>query len=125
MNLLDYAALEAIYARIPSIKCAQKCQGCCGPLGFTEGENLRFSNIQVRDDLTCSKLTCFGTCSIYNIRPTICRLWGVAEGMECPWGCVPERVLSKAEAKQILKDVADWSGGEPQYSEIPAESRKT
>ena len=54
------------------------------------------------------------------IRVGLSGLASVTEGIKCPWGCKPDRYLTDVEAKQILKDVATWSGGEPQYSEIPA-----
>src|SRR2546429_6087610 len=31
-----------------------------------------------------------GRCTVYEVRPMICRLWGMVEGMQCPHGCVPE-----------------------------------
>jgi hypothetical protein len=40
-------------------------------------------------DYTCPALK-DGRCSVYDVRPTLCRLWGVVEDMPCPWGCVPD-----------------------------------
>jgi len=42
------------------------------------------------DTFWCEALTSDKRCAIYELRPIVCRLWGAAEGLECPFGCVPE-----------------------------------
>lgn len=44
-------------------------------------------------------------CSIYSVRPAICRLYGVAEGLECPFACKPKKKLSKQEAHAIIREI--------------------
>ncbi|NIP61853.1 MAG: hypothetical protein GWN01_01980 [Nitrosopumilaceae archaeon] len=47
-----------------------------------------------------------GLCSVYDVRPTICRLYG-AMG-ECPYGCQPKhgsKFLTKDELLQIISDL--------------------
>jgi len=41
-----------------------------------------------------------GTCMAYQIRPSVCRLWGMMDNefMRCPFGCVPTRWVTDAEA---------------------------
>lgn len=47
------------------------------PLEFTSG-------------LTCGYLDqVHRRCTVYAVRPMICRLWGVTTDMACPWGCQP------------------------------------
>lgn len=48
-------------------------------------------------------------CSIYNIRPAICRLWGAVDSplMRCPLGCKPSRWLSNKESDEILSELRD------------------
>lgn len=46
-------------------------------------------------------------CSIYTARPAICRLYGVAEGLECPFGCVLKTKISKQEAYSIIREIRD------------------
>ncbi len=115
----DRENLRAIYAKIPVLKCAGKCQECCGPILVTPLERKQMRRHAPpqnpppkRDALTCPSLdVAFGKCAVYADRPTICRLWGVVEGRPCPWGCEPEHVLSDAEGRAILAEVAALSHG--------------
>ena len=43
-----------------------------------------------------------GECKVYNIRPMICRLWGLVEMMKCPHGCVPDKVLNNLLGFEFL-----------------------
>lgn len=115
------AGLEAIYARVPKMECQGKCQDCCGPIAMSPHEfNLlcEYSGsvpqtIPIADRkavmlVTGACLTCpflnqhNGQCEVYEVRPMICRLWGVDETMPCPFGCKPERPFSKKEAYKLL-----------------------
>ena len=42
-------------------------------------------------------------CSCYEYRPIICRIFGAAEGMECPRGGVADNVLTEREVVDISK----------------------
>lgn len=110
------AQLDALYAEIPSIDCQRQCQSACGPIEMTYVEWQRIIgklgyepkkhfNPFVRDGMTCPMLQ-GGLCSVYAMRPVICRLWGVTETMPCPWGCKPERVLSTRESYTLLQRAA-------------------
>lgn len=107
--------LEKLAAEIPKINCQKKCQECCGPILMTGLEMARtLKRLEAppkgTEDLTCPMLNrTTGECRVYSVRPLICRLWGVAQGMECPWGCKPERYLTKAEAHDLLHRVDDLS----------------
>lgn len=98
--------IEAIYAALPALKCKGLCAESCGPILASEAETKR---IQIRagqfprpaKDLMCSALK-EGMCSIYSIRPFICRIWGAEESMKCPWGCKPEKYLTKRESYALL-----------------------
>ncbi len=105
--------LAVIYAKIPRLVCAGKCQQCCGPIFVTAAERRAMDrhappqNPPPKRDLTCPRLdVAFGTCSCYVDRPALCRLWGVVESMPCLWGCVPERVLTDEEGYALLAEVA-------------------
>jgi Fe-S-cluster containining protein len=52
-----------------------------------------------------------GHCSVYEIRPTICRLWGATESMPCPHGCTPPEALGQAESFELLRLAARAGGG--------------
>jgi hypothetical protein len=112
--------LEALYRRIPAIDCRGLCQECCGPIEMTPTERARIARrgvdiplpmaAAVAAQLTCPALTAEGRCSVYNIRPLICRLWGVAESMPCPYGCEPERWLGDREAYSLMMDGMEAGG---------------
>lgn len=66
--------------------------------------------------LACNaKLKCTvlkeGKCSAYEQRPVLCRLFGLVKKMKCPFGCVPLRWVSDAEAGEIMRAVLEVSGG--------------
>lgn len=114
--------VAALYARIPKIDCRGKCQAFCGAIvqlgAYTEAERPGIERA-VRDaglapseasGVACTALDRNGRCAIYEARPAICRLWGVAEGMLCPHGCEPERMLTQSETNEILKSLEAIAG---------------
>lgn len=55
-----------------------------------------------------------GRCAVYDIRPMICRLWGLSEDMPCPYGCVPEGgLLPVEEGYAFLAEAFDIAGWPP------------
>ena len=40
-------------------------------------------------------------CTVYEVRPLICRVFGAAEGLPCPHGCAPTRKISD-ESVQVM-----------------------
>lgn len=82
---------------IPNHKC-KNCGGCCGPVPASEKEIVNIKkhlkdNSELKNNLGKSKsLTCIfrdtkeKKCLIYPVRPLICRLMGVAEGLVCEHG---------------------------------------
>lgn len=110
------AVLEEVYATLPGIACKGLCARSCGPVMSTPAEAKRAGAAvtHLRDDvvlwntpdrkLRCQKLR-NGRCTIYEVRPAICRLWGLVEGKPCLWGCEPERMLTDAEAAAFLDAV--------------------
>jgi len=85
--------LDALYAELPTIACQGLCSSSCGPIEMTEPEwkriQLRLGHTPRAISTTCPMLV-RERCSVYTIRPMICRLWGIVERMPCPWGCKPE-----------------------------------
>lgn len=86
-------------ARVESIQCKGLCQKCCTILPFPK--RLReayperklpsrpftvYLRWMLNPDHACPFLE-QGKCSIYAVRPAICRLWGNTERMPCPHGC--------------------------------------
>ncbi len=127
--------LQRIYDGLPTIECQRLCQASCGPIGMGPEEFMRICDRRgsappyvISDagsgrvllappppDLTCPLLGPSGGCSVYRYRPLLCRLYGVAEGMECPHGCKPKpRYLTRAEAYRLLDAVG--ATGDPSLS---------
>lgn len=117
---LPPAALEAIYSEIPRIGCKKKCRECCSLIVMSRSEHNRivqatgkpFPKANMKR-LECGWLTPDGLCAHHDLRPGICRLWGVVETMQCPFGCkiLPAatgyfhdhpRLLTEAEGHRFL-----------------------
>jgi hypothetical protein len=92
---LTKGELARLYAELPTVECQRKCQAFCGPIGMSETEwalICRHLGRTPRGDLrtlVCPMLGADGRCTVYALRPMLCRLWGVTEGMECPHECTP------------------------------------
>src|SRR4051794_13077086 len=127
------AALEALYAELPSLECKGLCWHNCGPIDMSVTERERVADLGVtipgytreaaeryretgKVDL-CPALGPFKTCGVHPVRPMICRLWGMAETMRCPYGCRPSRELSEAEAYEFLERSREI-GGSPEESPV-------
>jgi uncharacterized protein len=104
--------LDGLYAELPQLDCKRLCQGCCGPVRMSRVEWERIiARVGRRPEptteqaarLDCPLLTAAGLCSVYDVRPLICRLWGLVPAMACPFGCVPERWLTDEEGHDLLR----------------------
>lgn len=60
----------------------------------------------------CCPLLEHDRCTVYRLRPVICRLWGAAESMPCPHGCVPDsgQLLSDDEALDLMFRALETGG---------------
>jgi hypothetical protein len=111
--------LQRLYAKLPFLKCQQKCQASCGPimLGKAEMDTIIASTGQTpvceAKNMQCGLLK-GGQCSVYPIRPMICRLWGMVDNpkMRCPYGCKPERWLTDRESFKFLDEARKISDGQ-------------
>lgn len=114
-------AIRDLYARIPAIACKRKCQDYCvavvddGALSRWERDRIvTFHGAKPpRPNHRCGYLDEVGRCSVYAMRPFICRMWGVldAPGMRCEFGCKPERYLSAEEGRALADEVYALGGG--------------
>ena len=127
MGFLD--ALDALYASLPTLDCRRLCQDSCGPILTGSAEFLRLLSASGLRDLVsepgtlCCPLLRDGSCSVYRIRPMVCRLWGLTPSMACPHGCVPERWLSETEAQTFLLTSYRLGGG-PVCGIVPADTEE-
>lgn len=117
--------LQQLWDELPEVDCRGKCQTCCGPIDMSpaERELIRRQGVEIQPltqarvedweadrkfdrhgrPLWCNALNLrTGRCEVYDVRPTVCRLWGAAESMPCPHGCKPVRMLDDAETMDYL-----------------------
>ena len=110
-----YRKLEELYKKIRPIECKGLCHPSCTIVPAAKAEIKRardrmhgknpFNPINAIRELekssgkipSCAALK-ENRCSIYTARPAICRLYGVAEGLECEFGCEPKNKLTRQEA---------------------------
>lgn len=113
------------YGKVPKVACKGFCWNYCAIAPMSEAEKNRIAArhpeyvaevhesverppgyppiyaLPVDAGLRCQALTADHRCAIYEDRPLICRAFGVADGMMCPYGCEPEDVLSREEVMRL------------------------
>ncbi|NUS02078.1 MAG: YkgJ family cysteine cluster protein [Nonomuraea sp.] len=110
--------LQELYDSLPTIACQGKCANSCGPIDMSTAEHTRIVELGVliptftveasqrwadQEPLHCPALNRQTLkCDVYEARPLICRLWGVADSMPCTYGCQPSRVLSDVETYELM-----------------------
>lgn len=110
------AELEALYAQVPEIGCKGLCTDACGPIEGGHRETVRMRRAGVRlpprqrairlmvetdGNYECPALK-NGRCSVYAVRPMVCRTWGASEDMICPYGCEPADGRRRLTSPQTL-----------------------
>lgn len=110
-------ALRDLYAELPRMTCQGLCADSCASFGMTVLEQRVIRNTTGRElPLThagslCPALTMLRQCSIYEVRPMVCRLWGMVPAMRCDYGCTPEGgFLTDAQAYEFLARAAELAG---------------
>jgi uncharacterized protein len=106
--------LRALYDELPELECLGLCAEACAYIGMTSLEQHLISanggpEISMLDD-PCPALNFMGRCSVYEDRPLICRLWGIADDMPCHYGCKPSRQLTRNEGFDLLRRAREISG---------------
>jgi hypothetical protein len=124
--------LDALYAKLPTINCKGLCWTSCGPIDMSIAERKRITDLGVtipkfteeaaarwanNEHVDLCPAFSMGAvdgahpgCTVYEARPTVCRIWGVTESMQCEWGCEATGTLSNLQAFQLLAE-ADLIGG--------------
>ena len=110
--------LSKIYSRIPSLECREGCGECCGIHSWSFAEWLVITHwlgkhgmkeLKAKSLLDpCPYLNESKKCTIYEVRPAICRLYGVVESLRCPYRQA-EKYLKDEEATAILKELDNLS----------------
>lgn len=116
MNKHLIARLETLYAELPKIECQGLCQESCGPISMSVVEKKRIRNTgrvpSCDEKLNCTLLNEKGQCSVYRMRPAICRLYGITPSMACKFGCEPEEWWTDIQGYDWLSRVFKVGGGE-------------
>jgi len=118
-----YRKLDELYKEIPSIECKGLCHPSCTVIPVAKIENRRARDRlgkspynSLFDTLEEAKVNGLippcralknGKCSIYDIRPAICRLYGVSEGLPCMFGCKPKETISKKDAYSLIREIEE------------------
>jgi uncharacterized protein len=101
-----------------SFDCKTGCDGCCGPVPFTDSEKASAQKVRPFEQweafgkhwIPASALTTMtcpfsrNGCEVYETRPMVCRLFGAVDNprMKCPHGCGAKKLLTDAEAAVLL-----------------------
>jgi Fe-S-cluster containining protein len=119
-------SLADVYARIPDVQCKGLCADSCGPIAMSCDEDRRLQELGVfipsmvegveaidrGEDYWCPALR-DRRCTVYEDRPTICRLWGATTTMPCPHGCTPGNPMTQEESFELLALSRRAGGGVP------------
>jgi Fe-S-cluster containining protein len=112
------ARLQELYDQLPTIACRGLCSDSCGPAPASIRERDRMERASGQRftcgvGATCSMLDEHRRCSVYELRPLVCRMWGVMESMRCPYGCKPDgEYVSDIEGFRLVAESLAI-GGDP------------
>lgn len=112
--------LRVLAPEFPPMRCDVGCGDCCGPAPASAAEfaqvvaYVREHKIVPKDQgLTCP-LYLDGKCSVYAVRPLICRAFGHVEGLACSRGyntnvanesALDARLRANGEAAHLIHEV--------------------
>lgn len=133
-NRVARARLAELYARIPDMACRGLCAVTCTTIEMSNVERARIARAGVRilpvvelDPVRigkdpCPALTADQRCSVYNVRPLICRIWGAVERVRCPHGCEPVggKWLTDEDAFAMMCEADEIGGAAPGRERISA-----
>lgn len=109
-------AVRDIWAKVPKIECKGLCSNSCGPIPCSSVER-KLVESRAGKKLGTERLTCTmlkgGRCTVYSVRPLICRVWGLTPKLKCPHGCLPERYMTDAETMNLFKEIEAICGDSP------------
>jgi hypothetical protein len=109
--------LAEIYAEVPDPGCKGLCWEACTsvPVRPLELERLEEkSGRKLEGTMSIQGATLTGPlgspcpylvlrrCTVYDVRPLICRVFGAAEGLPCPHGCAPTHKISDGSVRKMI-----------------------
>jgi len=105
--------VEDLYRLIPDFLCTSGCHECCRRFGGPSRTRVEEECIQLfmaergmatveAQGTTCPHLVIGRGCSIYPVRPFICRLYGTSPTYRCVMGVSPMRLLHEDEEAEIF-----------------------
>lgn len=113
------ARMEELYARLPRLICRGLCHSTCTQIPATEleyqrieeaGVSIRLRLPKLGEDVPdCAALGPLRNCTVYALRPAVCRAYGVVEDLRCVHGCVPTQVMSRSEFISIRRQLEQLS----------------
>lgn len=113
--------LTAILASLPAIACKGLCHDQCTVILMSRLEwNRIVKALGGREPpapttTSCPLLTEAKRCKLYDVRPFICRIWGLTPRLRCPHGCEPERWLSDDDAQAMIEEIKSLNNSEHMY----------
>jgi hypothetical protein len=125
-NTAKLVKIDALLSTIPTFQCKEGCFDCCGPVELSRLEYMRCVQAsgrtaeevrqQMQNNLKQGIYLCplldteTKKCTVYEVRPAICRLFGAVKNqLLCPHGYAPESsaLLSDGQAREILRKVEE------------------
>lgn len=112
---------ELVYARIPEVNCKRLCQDACTSIRMSDVEDRRIRRAGVvipkptpaTIGQPCPALNAAGLCNVRTKRPAICRAYGAAYGLPCPYACEVEgQPLDDATMMELLSLSYEIGGGD-------------
>ncbi len=105
--------IEDLYGLVPDVNCPPGCIECCRNFGVpsrTRVEDERLKAFLRANGRTLGEAkgntcpyVCETGCTVYPVRPLICRLFGTSPNYQCPVGVKPLRLLHEDEEEEIFQ----------------------
>lgn len=141
------AMLDDLYAQLPGIECKGLCHDSCTAIDASELERERIAErgvtlpdaiphaqvvqlIRRGEPPRCPALGPLNNCTVYDVRPFICRAYGTIHDpvsntlTVCEHGCVPDGVISVADMGRALREIEELSFAVTGVSRVPEPYRK-
>lgn len=125
------AKLNDLYDRLPAVQCKGLCVDSCGPIDMSVRERQDIEaaaghSCRTGEDGLCNMLGDDGRCTVYDLRPMICRMWGAVESMPCMFGCVPEGgLMPDDEAYPLIAASLEAGGKGTNYQRLSEDLVRT